>query len=130
MFRLGGKWPILKHLKSDAVSMTSPAYPLIIIVSAATPRNSDEINEDLVIAEQVRHTEEVRIFVADHDRLSVLQHGPDIADHVPGYMWYMIEEDVAIGSHQASYIHVPVINTEIITLAYQAFDDLDHRAFA
>ena len=45
-------------------------------------------------------------------------------------MWNVIENEISIGANKTGDVYVLVINPQVIPLAYEPLDDLDHGAFA
>src|SRR5580704_9511530 len=66
------------------------------------------------------------VFVPDDDRLGMVQNRINAVDHKPRYVWNAIEDEVPIGPDQACHIYVSVKNAQVIALADEAFDDLNH----
>src|ERR1700722_15734768 len=60
----------------------------------------------------------------------MIQHCVDSVHHKPGNMRNTGQDEVAVGTDQASHLYVAVENTQVVTFADQVLDDLDHRTFA
>src|ERR1700758_1056468 len=45
-------------------------------------------------------------------------------------MRYPIQNKVAVRTDQSCEIHVPIVNAQVVALANQPLDDLDHRALS
>src|SRR4029077_13830959 len=89
-------------------------------------RNSDEIHQMLTFVQTLEDATKLRILIADHDCLGVIQHGIDPAHDQSGNVRNMVENEVPIGTNQASQTHVLVINPEVIALADEVFNNFDH----
>jgi hypothetical protein len=75
----------------------------VVILAIFAPAISDsyEIHQNLAVAQPLSHAPEVRILVADHDRLSVIQNRIDTVDHESGYLQNAVEDEVPISANEA-----------------------------
>src|SRR5438445_8053793 len=108
----------------------SPTDAIILAIIAPSIDDSYKINQELTVTQTLGHFVEVRIFVADHDGLSVIQHCVDVVDHKFGYVRNMVEDEVPVRANQTGNIHVSVVDAQVISLSQQAFDDFDQGAFS
>src|SRR5208282_6862024 len=91
---------------------------------------SHEIDQLLIVPKPMRNIPEVGIPVTDQHSLRMLQDILDAPHHQTRDMGNSIQDKVAIGANKASDIDILVIDPQVISLANQPLDELDHRAFA
>src|SRR5216683_5427777 len=103
----------------------SPTDAIIVAIIAPSIDDSYKINQELTVTQTLGHFVEVRILVADHDGLSVIQHCVDVADHKFGYVRNTVEDEVPVRANQSCNIHVLVIDAQVMALPDKAFDDFD-----
>src|SRR5277367_5945593 len=76
-----------------------PADTVVPAIFTSAVRNSNKINYTLTIAQKFWNAVEVRITVADHDRLSMIQNLSDSADHQPRYVRKSVEDELPVGAN-------------------------------
>src|SRR5215469_16237969 len=116
-----------KGLEGIGAASANAFVAAILIHKARCP---GKIYYALAIPDSFAYTPEVRISVADHDCLAVLQHWVDVADHQPGNVRDAIQNEIPVGAYQFGYLHVLVIDAQDVTLAGKALDNFNHWAFA
>src|SRR5437016_5040038 len=107
-----------------------PADTIVLPIFAPAIRNSYEIHHALVIVQALQDSLELRILVADHDCLGMIQDRIDSVDHQSRYVGNAVEDEVAICANQACQVYIPVKNAQVIAFADEMFDDFDHRTLS
>lgn len=90
--------------------------------------DAHKIHEYLALAKLLGNSSELRVFVANHDSLRVIEHGINIVDHQFRYVRNPVEDEIPIRTNQAANVHIPIIDPQIITLTKQALNHFDERA--
>jgi hypothetical protein len=100
-----------RDLPSDAVIDLAPG---VIFGSAAC---ADEVDEGLACGELLQERREPAVGAGDHHHFSVLEKLFGPIDHQPPDMGKVIEDVLAIGSHQERQSYVAVIRAQLVALA-------------
>ena len=91
-----------KGLEGIGAASANAFVAAILIHQARCP---GKIYYALAIPDSFGYTPEVRISVADHDRLAVLQHCVDVADHQPGNVRDAIQNEIPVCANQLGHIY-------------------------
>lgn len=60
----------------------------------------------------------------------MIQHCVNVPGHKLGYLGNVVEDRILVSANQTYDIHVLVMDSQVVALADEAFDDFNHGAFA
>jgi len=71
------------------------------------------------------HFGEIGVLVSNHDGLSMIEHSINVVDHKFRNVRNVVENEIPVRANQTGYIHVLVVDAQVVSLPDQSFDDLD-----
>jgi len=76
----------------------------------------------------MKHALKIRVFVADNDRLGMIENRVYIINHEPRYVRDAVQDEVTVRAHQAGNVDVFIVDTQVIALSQQTLNDFNYRA--
>src|SRR5579859_2067033 len=86
------------RLPTDAV--------ILSFLAPATPGNAHKVHQDLIVTQTIGDIPELRILVANHHRLRMVQNIIDVANHELRDVGNAVENKVPVGAHQAGDVYI------------------------